>query len=80
MKPSLTAAFLLLIAPLLSSCGKTENHSVEYYKEHVAEREAMLERCKADPDMPSKTSDCTSAGDAEFLSGPSAEPSKPRAW
>jgi hypothetical protein len=80
MKLSLAAALFFVIAPLLSSCGKIENHSVEYYKEHVVEREAMLERCKADPDRSSKVSDCTSAGDAEFLSGPSAKPSKPRAW
>jgi len=54
-------------------------HSVDYYKQHEDERNAMLERCKADPDLIAKDENCRAAGDAQALSG-SFTPSKPQKW
>lgn len=80
MNRIIKAGFMIGISIGLVACGKPPSHSVEYYKANVAERTAMLEKCKADPDLSTKTSDCTSAADAEALSGSSFSPSKPRAW
>ncbi|WP_456293362.1 EexN family lipoprotein [Pseudomonas sp. AK106] len=67
------------ISIVLAACGKPPSHSVEYYKANVTERTEMLQKCDADPDLSTKTSNCTSAATAESLSG-SFEQSKPRAW
>ncbi|MDP5168591.1 EexN family lipoprotein [Pseudomonas syringae] len=76
----LTGCSIVITTTLfLAACGKPPSHSIEYYKQHSAERAAMLEKCRADPDLATKTTDCTSAADAEATSG-SFTPSKPRAW
>jgi hypothetical protein len=67
-----------LVSVLLSACSKPV-HSVEYYKQHEGERNAMLEKCKADPDLISKDENCRAAASAQSLSG-SFTPSKPRNW
>nr|BCU00374.1 hypothetical protein, putative lipoprotein attachment site [uncultured bacterium] len=79
MQRFINACGILAMGLALASCDKPPSHSVEYYKKNDAERAAMLAQCKANPDLSTKTTNCTSAADAEALSG-SFTPSKPRAW
>ncbi|MCK9709891.1 EexN family lipoprotein [Pseudomonas syringae] len=79
MKRLTTCGIIIATTVCLAACGKPPSHSVDYYKQNNAERTAMLAKCRADPDLATKTTDCTSAADAEAASG-SFTPSKPRAW
>jgi len=78
MKRVIAIGFACLVSVLLASCGKPV-HSVDYYKQHEDERNAMLEKCKADPDLITTDENCRSAGDAQALSG-SFTHSKPQKW
>lgn len=78
MKRAIAIGCVCLESVLLASCGKP-SHSVDYYKQHEDERNAVLEKCRADPDLVTKDEDCRSAGDAQALSG-SYTPSKPQKW
>ncbi|AZK89875.1 EexN family lipoprotein [Xanthomonas oryzae] len=78
MKRLIAVGCVCLASVLLASCGKP-THSVEYYKQHEDERNAMLEKCKADPDLITKDANCRNAGDAQATSG-SFTPSKPKQW
>jgi hypothetical protein len=69
----------VLALGVLAACGKTE-HSVEYYKQHSAERDALVAQCRADPDLISKDPNCRTAGDAQFLSGGNIVSSPPKNW
>lgn len=79
MKRFISVGWVLAASLLLVSCDKPLSHSVEYYKQNEAEGAAMIEKCMANPDLSTKTSNCASAADAKALSG-SFTPSKPRAW
>lgn len=78
MKRVIAVGCVCLASVLLASCGKP-THSVEYYKQHEDERNAMLAKCKADPDLITKDENCRNAGDAQATSG-SFTPSKPKQW
>lgn len=78
MKRIVTIGCGCLVSVLLASCGESA-HSVEYYKQHEAERNAMLARCKADPDLITRDANCRNAGDAQATSG-SFTPSQPKKW
>ncbi|WP_017161254.1 EexN family lipoprotein [Xanthomonas phaseoli] len=78
MKRVIAIGCACVVSVLLASCGKPV-HSVDYYKQHEDERNAMLEKCKADPDLIAKDENCRAAGDAQALSG-SFTPSKPQKW
>jgi hypothetical protein len=78
MKPVIAIGCAFVVSVLLASCGKPV-HSVDYYKQHEDERNAMLEKCKADPDLIAKDKNCRAAGDAQALSG-SFTASKPQKW
>lgn len=67
-----------LVSVLLASCSKPA-HDVAYYMQHEGERNAMLEKCKANPDLISRDENCQAAGNAQFRSG-SYTPSKPQKW
>ena len=68
-----------LAVALLTSCGKTE-HSTAYYMQHPDERDAMVAKCRADPDLIAKDSNCQSAGSAQFRAGGNVVSSPPKNW
>jgi predicted Fe-S protein YdhL (DUF1289 family) len=53
----------LLALTSLSGCEK-EVQSVEWYKEHDAERMEVIRECKANPDKLNKTDNCVNAKQA----------------
>jgi len=69
----------LLVSALLTSCGKPNVQSVEWYKQHEAERNAMLTKCRADSDLVRKDENCRNAADAQALSD-SYTPSPEKKW
>ena len=69
----------LLVSALLASCGKPDVHSVERYKQHEAERNAMIAKCRANPDLVRTDENCRNAADAQALSG-SYTPSPEKRW
>lgn len=68
-----------LTVVLLASCGKTE-HSIAYYMQHPEERDAMVAKCRADPDLIAKNSNCQSAGSAQFRAGGNVVSSPAKSW
>lgn len=58
----------LLILPLFSlflfGCGQEEVKSVDYYKAHPKEREALLKECKNSADK-ADTTNCRNASSAQ---------------
>ncbi|MEO5831020.1 MAG: EexN family lipoprotein [Rhodanobacter sp.] len=49
----------------LSACGKTEPvQTVDWYKAHDAERQAMVDRCHANPGELAMTPNCINASQA----------------
>ncbi|MDR2625294.1 MAG: EexN family lipoprotein [Zoogloeaceae bacterium] len=60
-----TATLIALVASGLAACGR-ELQSVEWYKEHDAERMEVIRECKADPDRLGKTENCTNAKKANL--------------
>jgi len=70
---------VLLVSVLLASCSKPDVYSVEWYKQHEAERNAMIAKCRADPDLVRKDENCRNAADAQALSG-SYTPSPEKKW
>ncbi|MFN7835587.1 MAG: EexN family lipoprotein [Burkholderiaceae bacterium] len=69
----------LLVSALSVSCGKPDVQSVEWYKQHETERNAMLAKCRANPDLVRTDENCRNAGDAQALSG-SYTPSPVKKW
>jgi predicted Fe-S protein YdhL (DUF1289 family) len=57
-KRNLITPLLLLL--ILGGCGR-EVQSVEWYKEHDAERMEVILECKSDPDRLNKTENCINA-------------------
>ncbi|MCD8455794.1 hypothetical protein FUT69_04870 [Xylella taiwanensis] len=68
MKRVIAIGCVYLGCLLLASCGKPV-HSVDYYMQHEDERNAMLEKCKTDPDLVTRDGNCRSAADAQLRSG-----------
>ncbi|HAY4757173.1 TPA: EexN family lipoprotein [Escherichia coli] len=56
-------SLVLVVAAVLVGCNKTPEpvQSVDWYKEHKAEREAMLAKCKANPGELALTPNCVNA-------------------
>ena len=63
---------------LIAACGKAPE-SVEWYRQHDAERKAVLVKCHADAGRTNVDPDCRNAADAEALSG-SFTPSPAKRW
>ncbi|WP_322075544.1 EexN family lipoprotein [Burkholderia cenocepacia] len=79
MKKNVFLWAALAAAALLAACGKSP-HSVQWYKEHAAEREAMVKQCLADREFFKKnTQECQNAGDAAAAGG-QFTPSPERKW
>jgi predicted Fe-S protein YdhL (DUF1289 family) len=57
-------AISLFLPAILGGCGR-EVQSVEWYKEHDAERMEVIIECKADPDRLNKTENCINAKKAK---------------
>lgn len=80
MKHIIPIVFICAASTMLASCEKqVPGHSVEYFKQHAAERSTVLTNCKAKPDLFKTDANCRAAADAEALSG-SFTPSKPKVW
>jgi predicted Fe-S protein YdhL (DUF1289 family) len=60
MKPRAFSLALLLSLAGLCGCER-EVQSVEWYKEHDAERMEVILECKADPDKLNQTPNCVNA-------------------
>lgn len=63
-------AMMLVAAVALTGCGVDENpkevvQSVEWFKEHPAEREAQLAKCKSNPGELAATPNCVNASRAD---------------
>lgn len=57
---------LILIITVVAGCeSNTPPQTVEWYKEHKAERQSMLSKCKASPGENSLLPDCVNARQAE---------------
>lgn len=53
---------------LLTGCAE-KVHDMAYYKEHEAERKAMLEACSNNPGEKRNDPNCINAGEAQWRSG-----------
>lgn len=62
-----TLAIITLTA-LLTACGEEETKTVEYYKEHIAERDAKVKECVNNPGEKSNAPNCINAKQALRLS------------
>lgn len=59
-------SIVLAIAAILSGCGEsTPVQTVEWYKEHDAERRDMLTKCKSNPGELENSPNCINAQQAE---------------
>lgn len=60
------AVFGFILAALITGCGKSEPvQTVDWYKEHQAERKAMLEKCRNNPGELRGDKNCINAQKAE---------------
>jgi hypothetical protein len=62
----------LMLAGALIACSPSTPHlsaTVDYYRTHAAEREAMLKGCGNDPGGFGQAADCVNAREAERLEG-----------
>lgn len=60
----------------LAGCGSEEIKTVEYYKTHIAERDAKIKECLNNPGASKENANCANAGSAKFHSGIEIDPSK----
>jgi len=79
MKTAGVIGAMCALSVLLAACGDPIQ-SVEYYKEHEAERHAVLEKCKADPDLIAKDANCRNAGSAQARSAGNINATEPKSW
>lgn len=57
---------LLALLAILAGCGEnTPVQTVDWYKEHEAERKEMLVKCKADPGRLGASANCVNAQQAD---------------
>jgi hypothetical protein len=56
--------FLLMIIAILAGCSE-KVQTVDWYKEHEAERKEMIAKCKADPGRLMESANCINAQQAE---------------
>lgn len=83
MKKVILSAVLAAMVLNFTGCGEQEEvKTVDYYKEHEAERKAKIEECKNNPGELRGTPNCINATTAKMHSGkgfnPSAAPSGTR--
>ena len=78
MKKSYRIFYVCIIGMLFTSCDELAQ-SVEWYKQHEAERKLMLGRCQANPDLMNKNRNCRNAADAEIILGNYTK-SSARSW
>lgn len=60
----MTKFLLILVALVLAACNKEESHTRSWYREHDAERKAMVTQCKDDA-AKAMTPECMNASNAE---------------
>lgn len=61
---------LLVVAATLVGCGdKTPVQTVEWYKEHTAERKEMLSKCESNPGELENSPNCVNARQADDQQG-----------
>lgn len=57
---------LIVAAAVLAGCGEKEpTRSVDWYKEHAAERKELLEKCRNHPGELENSPNCINAQEAE---------------
>lgn len=57
---------LLALLAILAGCGEnTPVQTVDWYKEHEAERKEMLAKCEADPGRLGESANCVNAQQAD---------------
>lgn len=65
MKTTTQVLLAMAVVAALSACGPKETvQTVDWYKAHPAERDAMLNRCQANPGELADTPNCVNATDA----------------
>ena len=74
MKKSILFAVFAVIILSLTGCGSEEIKTVEYYKTHIAERDAKIKECLNNPEASKENANCTNAGSAKFHSGVEIDP------
>lgn len=77
MKRKLIVTSGLFTALLLVGCDE-ETHSIEWYKQHDTERQAMYDKCVKET-TPRGTENCRNAIDA-VVHGGNIITSKPKSW
>lgn len=75
MKKVILSAVLAVMILSFAGCGD-DIKTVEYYKEHIAERDAKISECMNNPGGHKGDANCVNAAQAKLHSGVAVEPGK----
>ncbi|ACZ11804.1 EexN family lipoprotein [Sulfurospirillum deleyianum] len=76
MRKIILSTVFVAIVFSLTGCGSEEVKTVEYYKTHIAERDAKIKECLNNPGASKENANCANAASAKFHSGIEIDPSK----